>query len=149
MDFRPDDAEGAVAASARAFARERLAPGVRERDRSRRFPEELVREMGRLGLLGMTVRGELGGAGAGAVARALALAEIAAVDCSAAVTASVTNMVNEIIARWGTEEQRRRHCPRLCSGEWLAGAFALSEPEAGSDAAALRTRAERRGDEWI
>ncbi len=149
MDFRPDDAEGAVAASARAFARERLAPGVRERDRSGRFPEELVREMGRLGLLGMTVPEELGGAGAGAVAYALALAEIAAVDCSAAVTASVTNMVNEIIARWGTEEQRRHHCPRLCSGEWLAGAFALSEPEAGSDAVALRTRAERRGDRWI
>jgi alkylation response protein AidB-like acyl-CoA dehydrogenase len=149
MDFRPDDAESAAAAAARAFARERLAPGARERDRSGRFPEDLVREMAGLGLLGVTVPEELGGAGAGAVAYALAMMELAAADCSATVTASVTNMVNEIIARWGTEEQRRRCCPRLCSGEWLAGAFGLSEPQSGSDAAGLRTRAERRGDGWV
>jgi alkylation response protein AidB-like acyl-CoA dehydrogenase len=148
MDFRPDDAEGAVAAVARAFARERLAPGARERDRSGRFPAELALEMGRLGLLGVAVPEDLGGADAGAVAYALAMMELAAVDCSMAVTASVTNMVNEVIARWGTEEQRRRCCPRLSSGAWLAGAFGLSEPQSGSDAAALRTRAERRGEGW-
>jgi alkylation response protein AidB-like acyl-CoA dehydrogenase len=149
MDFRADDVQRAVQQSARAFARARLAPGARERDRSGRFPDELVREMGGLGLLGVTVPEDLGGAGAGAVAYALALMELAAVDCSAAVTASVTNMVNEIISRWGTEEQRRRCCPRLCSGEWLAGAFALSEPEAGSDASAIATRARRSGSGWV
>jgi hypothetical protein len=149
MEFQADDVQRAVQASARAFARDRLAPGARERDRTGLFPDELVREMGQLGLLGVTVPEELGGAGAGAVGYALALIEIASADCSAAVTASVTNMVNEAIARWGSAEQRRRCCPRLASGEWLAGAFGLSEPQAGSDAAALRTRAERRGAGWV
>ncbi len=149
MDFQPDDVQQAVQAAARAVARERIAPGARERDRTGRFPAEEIRELGRLGLLGMTVPEALGGAGVGTVAYALAMMELAAADCSVAVTTSVTNMVNETIARWGTEEQRARCCPRLCSGEWLAGAFGLSEPHAGSDPAAMRTRAERRGDRWV
>jgi hypothetical protein len=75
--------------------------------------------------------------------------EVAAADCSTAVVMGVTNMVGEVIARFGTEAQRRRHLPRLASAEWLAGAFGLSEPGTGSDAAALTTRAERRGAGWV
>ncbi len=149
MDFQPDDVQQAIQAAARAVARERIAPGARERDRTGHFPAEEIRELGRLGLLGTTIPEALGGTGAGTVAYALAMMELAAADCSVAVTASVTNMVNETIARWGTEEQKARCCPRLSSGEWLAGAFGLSEPHAGSDPAAMRTRAERRGDRWV
>jgi hypothetical protein len=83
------------------------------------------------------------------VAYVLALAEIAAADCSTAVIMGVTNMVGETIARYGTEAQKARCLPRLASAEWLAGAFALSEPQAGSDAAALATRAVRRGGGWV
>jgi len=149
MDFGPDDVQEAVQATARAFARERLAPTARERDRSGAFPAEEIREMGKLGLLAVNVAPELGGSGAGAVAYALAMMEIAAADCSVAVSAGVSNMVAEVIAAYGTEEQRLRCCPRLASGEWLAGAFGLSEPQAGSDPAAMRTRAELCGDRWV
>ncbi len=144
MDFEPGEPQAAIASMARSFAQDRVAPSARENDRKERFPEELVRELGDLGLLAVNVPEECGGSGAGAVSYVLSLMEIAAADCALAVTMAVTNMVGEIIARYGTEEQKRRHCPRLASGEYLAGAFALSEPQAGSDSAALATRAERR-----
>jgi alkylation response protein AidB-like acyl-CoA dehydrogenase len=97
----------------------------------------------------VNVPAELGGAEAGAVAATLALTEIAAVDCAVAVTLGVTNMVGETVARYGTEAQKRAHLPRLASGELVAGAFALSEAQAGSDPAAMTTRAVRRGDHWV
>jgi alkylation response protein AidB-like acyl-CoA dehydrogenase len=149
MQLEPSDLQRAVRDTARRFARERIAPVAAENDRLRRFPVDLVRGLGELGLLAVNVPQEYGGSGAGAVAYALALIELAAADCATAVTAAVTNMVGETIARFGTEAQRRLHLPRLASGEYLAGAFGLSEPQAGSDAAALRTRAVRRGDRWV
>jgi alkylation response protein AidB-like acyl-CoA dehydrogenase len=149
MDFEPTDAQQAVAETARAFARERIAPAAAENDRQARFPADLVRGLGELGLLAVNVPAAYGGSEAGAVAYALALMEIAAADCATAATMAVTNMVGETIARFGTDAQRRRHLPRLASGEYLAGAFALSEPQAGSDAAALTTRAVRRGPGWV
>jgi alkylation response protein AidB-like acyl-CoA dehydrogenase len=149
MTFEPDEVQAAVAATARSFARERIAPAAAGNDRRERFPEELVRGLGELGLLAMNVPAVHGGSEAGTVAYALALMEIAAADCATATIAAVTNMVGEIIARFGTEAQKARHLPRLASAEWPAGAFALSEPQAGSDAAALSTRAVRRGDRWV
>ena len=149
MDFEPDDAQRAVAETARAFARERIAPVAAANDRAGRFPHDLVRGLGELGLLAVNVPEAWGGSQAGAVAYALALMEIAAADCATAVTMAVTNMVGETIARYGTEAQKARHLPRLASAEWRAGAFGLSEPGTGSDAAALATRAERRGDTWL
>jgi alkylation response protein AidB-like acyl-CoA dehydrogenase len=149
MQLEPTDLQRAVRETARRFARERIAPVAAENDRLRRFPADLVRGLGELGLLSVNVPQEYGGSGAGAVAYALALMELSAADCATAVTAAVTNMVGETIARFGTEAQRRLHLPRLASGEYLAGAFGLSEPQAGSDAAALRTRAVRRGDRWV
>jgi alkylation response protein AidB-like acyl-CoA dehydrogenase len=149
MPFELTDTQRAVQETARAFARDQVAPAAAENDRLGRFPADLVRGLGELGLLAVNVPEAHGGSEAGAVAYALALMEIAAADCATAVTMAVTNMVGEIIARFGTEAQRARHLPRLASGEHLAGAFALSEPQAGSDAAAMRTRAVRRGEGWV
>jgi alkylation response protein AidB-like acyl-CoA dehydrogenase len=149
MPFEPTEIEAEVAAAARAFSRDVVAPGSRARDAAEEFPSALVREMGRLGLLAVNVPEELGGSGAGAVAYALAMMEVARADCAVSVTMGVTNMVGEVIARFGSPEQRARCCPRLASGEWPAGSFALSEPQAGSDPAALRTRAELRGGRWV
>jgi alkylation response protein AidB-like acyl-CoA dehydrogenase len=147
--FEPNEIQAQVADLARAVAREVVAPGAAERDRGATFPADVLRELGRAGLLAVNVPEELGGAAAGPVAYVLAMMEIAAADCAVGVTMAVTNMVGEVIARFGTREQAERCCPRLASAEWLAGSFALSEPHAGSDSAALRTRAERRGDGWI
>ncbi len=149
MEFEPTEAQAAVAATARAFAEKRVAPAAAENDRLARFPADLVRELGELGLLCATIPAGYGGSEAGAVAYALAVMEIAAADCSLAVTMSVTNLVADTIARFGTEAQKQRCLPRLASAEWLAGAFALSEPQSGSDAAGLATRAVRRGDLWV
>lgn len=143
MDFEPSDEQRLIAETARAFARQRLLPRARERDRSEAFPEEELRELGRLGLLGVNVPEALGGAQAGVVAYALALAEIAAADASVSVAMAVTNMVAEVLCAFAAPALRERHVPRLCSGAALAGAFALSEAQAGSDPAAMQTRAER------
>jgi len=149
VQLSPNELQRAVRDTARRFARDRIAPVAAENDRLRRFPADLVRGLGELGLLAVNVPEAYGGSGAGAVAYALALMEVAAADCATSVTMAVTNMVGETIARFGTEAQRRRHLPRLASGEYLAGAFGLSEPHAGSDAGALRTRAVRQGDRWV
>ncbi|HEY6003217.1 MAG TPA: acyl-CoA dehydrogenase family protein [Anaeromyxobacter sp.] len=149
MDFEPNDVERAVQETARRFAREAVAPAAAENDRRERFPAELVRGLGQLGLLAVNVPAAYGGSEAGPVAYALALVEIAAADCATAVSMAVTNMVGEIIARYGTEAQKERCLPKLASAEWLAGAFALSEAHSGSDAAAMSTRAVRRGGGWV
>ncbi len=148
MEFEPSDVQRAVQETARAFARERVAPVAAANDRDARFPHDLVRGMGELGLLAVNVPEEHGGAGAGAVAYALAVVEIAAADCSTAVTMGVTNMVGETISRFGTPEQRARYLPGLAAG-LAPGAFALSEPQSGSDAAGLRTRAVPRAGGWV
>jgi alkylation response protein AidB-like acyl-CoA dehydrogenase len=147
--FEPTESQEEVRRLARRFAQTHVAPVAAENDRLARFPDDLVREAGRLGLLAVNVPAEHGGSEAGAVATALAMTEIAAADCALAVTVGVTNMVAETIARFGTDAQKRRHLPRLAAGEHGPGAFALSEPQAGSDPAALLTRAERRGDGWL
>jgi hypothetical protein len=143
MDFEPSWAQALVAETARKIALRDLAPRAGERDRQEIFPEAEMRILGEVGLLGLCVPEELGGSGAGPVALALAVAEIARADASVAVTMSVTSMVAEILVRYGTPATRQRLVPRLCSGEAVAGAFALSEPQSGSDAAALATTARK------
>jgi alkylation response protein AidB-like acyl-CoA dehydrogenase len=109
-----------------------------------------MRALGALGMIGLTVPEADGGAGAGALALALVVREIARADASVAVTFSVTTMVADLLARFGSEPARRAHLPRLCSGEAVAGAFALSEPGAGSDPSAMRTAVERgRGGGYV
>ncbi|MBB3318034.1 MULTISPECIES: acyl-CoA dehydrogenase family protein [unclassified Rhizobium] len=134
---------------ARDFARERLAPGAADRDREHRFPREELAEMGGLGLLGMLVPENYGGSETGTLAYAAALEEIAAGDGPCSTIMSVHSSVACVpILKFGTEEQKQRFLPKLASGEWIGG-FALTEPQAGSDASNLRTRARRDGNDYI
>ncbi|MGV4791665.1 acyl-CoA dehydrogenase family protein [Rhizobium sp. F40D2] len=134
---------------ARDFARDRLAPGAARRDREHLFPREELKEMGELGLLGMLVPEAYGGSDTGVIAYAAALEEIAAGDGPCSTIMSVHSSVGCVpILKFGTEEQRQRFLPKLASGEWIGG-FALTEPQAGSDASNLKSRARRDGDHYV
>ncbi|MDS4009876.1 MAG: acyl-CoA dehydrogenase family protein [Defluviicoccus sp.] len=134
---------------ARAFAREELAPHAAEWDRTHTFPADAIRKMGELGLLGMVVPDEWDGAGADSIAYALALEEIAAGDGACSTIMSVHNSVACMpIYKFGSTEQKEKFLRPMARGEWL-GAFCLTEPQAGSDAANLRTRAQRDGDGYV
>ncbi len=148
MDFQPTEEQLLVQRTARDFAERVLVPRAAARDVSCEFPISELRELGRLGLLGIAVPEELGGAAAGPVAYSLALQELARGDASVAVAVSVTNMVAELIANNGSPALAGAWVPRLASGELVSGAFALSEPEAGSDPAAMRTTAVRTAGGW-
>lgn len=135
--------------TARSFAREHLAPHAAAWDRDSTFPVDALKQMGELGLLGMLVPQEWDGAGADHVAYALAVEEIAAGDGACSTIMSVHNSVACVpVLRYGSEEQKRRFLKPMARGE-LLGAFALSEPQAGSDAANLRTRATRDGNGYV
>ncbi|MEA1652140.1 acyl-CoA dehydrogenase [Nitrospirillum sp. BR 11164] len=134
---------------ARAFARERLAPGAAERDRTSAFPAEELKAMGELGLMGMLVPEEWGGAGTDILSYVLAIEEIAAGDGAISTIMSVHNSVGcAPILKFGTPAQKERYLRAMASGRML-GAFCLTEPQAGSDASALKTRAVRDGDHWV
>ena len=148
MDLELTEEQRAVQKTARDFAERRLVPAAHARDKEGTFPVAELRELGGLGLLGVAVPEELGGAGAGVVAYSLAMQELARGDASVAVAVSVTNMVAELISKIGDDAQKQRHVPRLVSGEAVCGAFALSEPQAGSDPAGLTTRAEKTAAGW-
>ena len=141
--FELDETERLVQKTARDFAERELAPRAAARDRSSAFPVAELRALAELGLLGVNIPAELGGAEAGPVAYALAMQEIAKADASVAVAMAVTNMVGEVICAFGSDEQKRRTVPRLTSGDAIAGAFALSESQAGSDPAGMITTATR------
>lgn len=149
MDFEPNETQALIQRTARDYAERVIRPVAAELDREERFPLEILKGLAELGLMGVNIPASLGGAEAGAVAYSLAMMEIARACASTAVTMSVTNMVAEVIARFGTEAQRETYVPRLTSGEYPAGAFALSEPEAGSDPGSMRTTAERTPDGWV
>ncbi len=149
MDLELSPTQLAVQSTAREFAARVIAPQAADIDKHERFPKEPLQGLAELGLLSVNVPEELGGAGAGAVAYALAMQEVAGACASTAVTMAVTNMVGEVVARFGTDAQKKHVCPKLASAEWLAGAFALSEPEAGSDPGGMRTTARDDGDHWV
>src|ERR1043166_10027580 len=149
MDFTLSETETLIQKTARDYAERRLLPVAAEIDEKERFPAEELRGLAELGLMGVNVPSSLGGAEAGAVAYALAMMEGARGCASTAVTMAVTNMVAEVIAHFGTDAQKQRHVPKLTSGEYVAGAFALSEPEAGSDPGGMRTTAERTSNGWV
>lgn len=134
---------------ARQFARERLLPFAADWDRQHQFPAEALAEMGQLGFLGMLVPEQWGGCDTGYLTYALALEEIAAGDGACSTIMSVHNSVGcAPILRFGSPEQKDRFLPPLARGEQI-GAFALTEPHAGSDAGSLRTRARRDGDSYV
>jgi alkylation response protein AidB-like acyl-CoA dehydrogenase len=149
VDFELSETQRLIRDTARTFARERIAPTAKARDIKEEFPTELLREMAGLGLMGVNIPEELGGAQAGPVAYALALMEVAQACASTSVAMAVTNMCAELINRFGSDELRRKYVTKLVSGEAVAGSFALSEPQCGSDAAGLRTTAVRKGDRWV
>jgi alkylation response protein AidB-like acyl-CoA dehydrogenase len=149
VNFELTETQTLIRDTARKVARERIAPGARERDRNETFPRELYQELAQLGLMGVNLPAQYGGAEAGVVSYALAMMEISAACASTAVGMAVTNMCGELIYKFGTEAQREKYLPRLTSGEAIVGAFALSEPHAGSDPGAMHTTAKRRGDTWV
>ncbi|MDX6517197.1 MAG: short-chain 2-methylacyl-CoA dehydrogenase [Gaiellaceae bacterium] len=133
----------------REFATARVAPVAEELDRESRFPYELVAEMAELGLMGIPIPEEYGGAGSDTLAYAIAIEELTRIDSSVAITvAAHTSLGTMPILLFGNEEQKREWLPQLASGEKLA-AFGLTEADAGSDAGATRTRAEPRDGQWI
>jgi short/branched chain acyl-CoA dehydrogenase len=133
----------------RDFAVERVAPAAEELDREHRFPYELVKELAELGLMGMTIPEEFGGAGTDTLSYAIAIEELTRIDSSVAITVAAHHSLGTLpIYQYGSEEQKREWLPQLASGEKLA-AFGLTEPDAGSDAGATRTRAELEGGEWV
>lgn len=143
------DTQEQIRDAAHSFAQERLKPGAAKRDEQHAFPRAELDEMGELGFLGMLVPEEYGGSDLGMVAYALALEEIAAGDGACSTIVSVHSSVGCMpILRFGTEEQKQRFLPPMASGEWIGG-FALTEPQAGSDASALKTRARRDGDFYV
>ena len=148
MAFQLTPEQEMIRLMARDFAKRELEPFAGTWDRDEVFPEAAIRKMGGLGLMGMMLPIEYGGAGAGAVSYSLALQEIAAACASTAVTMSVTNLSSDPILKFGSEEQKRKFLVPLARGEML-GAFAVTEPEAGSDPGSMTTRAEDRGDHYL
>jgi alkylation response protein AidB-like acyl-CoA dehydrogenase len=148
MDFAPTEEQLLVQRTARDVAERLLAPKAAARDASGEFPVAELRELANLGLLGIAVSEDLGGAGAGTIAYSLALQELARGDGSVAVAVSVTNMVAELIATYARPDVAKAWVPRLVGGELVCGAFGLSEPESGSDAAAMRTTAVKTASGW-
>lgn len=143
------EAQRQVQELARRFAQTELAPYAAERDRERRFPAEALRKLGQLGLMGMTVPDQHGGAGIDLVSYALAIAEIAAGDGACSTIVAVHNsLVCGAINRFGSPQQKEQFLRPLARGEQL-GAFCLTEPEAGSDAAAIATTAQRREGHFV
>lgn len=149
MELDLSDTQRLIRDTSRTFAREVVAPRARHTDREEVFPEDVYRQMGELGLLGIHVPAAYGGAEAGPVSYALAMMEVSAACCSTSVGMAVTNMCAELITAFGTEAQKQKFVTRLTSGAAVAGAFALSEAQAGSDPGAMATTAVLRGDRWV
>ena len=134
--------------SIRQFAQETIGPKVREMDEHGKFDPEIIQQFFQLGLMGIEIPEQYGGGGGTFFEAILAVEELSKVDPSAGVIVDVQNtLVNNALLRWGTEDQKKKYLPRM-AGEWC-GAYALSEASSGSDAFALQTRAELKGDEYV
>jgi isovaleryl-CoA dehydrogenase len=149
FDFGLGETAEMLRATVRTFAQAEIAPLAERIDREDWFPRELWPAMGALGLHGITVEEDWGGAGMGYLEHCIAMEEISRASGSIGLSYGAhSNLCVNQLRRWGTEEQKRRHLPRLISGEHL-GALAMSEPGAGSDVVSMRLRADRRGDRFV
>ncbi len=149
MDFELTDEQRLVRETARAFTDKEIVPRARENDRNHHFDTELVAKIAQQGYLGAIVPTEYGGAGLDYLTYGVIVEELGRGDSSMRTVVSVqTSLVCSAIVRWGTEEQKQRYLPKLCSGEWL-GCFGLTEPDTGSDAANQRTRATPTESGWV
>lgn len=149
MDFELSPTHRAIRDTAREFARAEIAPHAQAWSRAERFPVELIPKLGDLGFLGIQIDPEYGGAGLDTLAYAIIVEEMSRVDGSVGITvASHNGLGSSHLANFASETLRARYLPKLATGEWL-GAWALTEPGSGSDAAGLLTRAERRNERWV
>jgi len=149
MDFRLTEEQKMIRETARNFAEKELKPRAAEIDATHHYPLPVLRQLAELGLMGMNIPAEYGGAQAGVVSYSLAMTEVAKACASTAVTMSVTNMVAEVIHAFGQESMRSKHIPQICSGAYPAGAFALTESTAGSDPASMKSSAYLDGDVYV
>ncbi|MBI3802706.1 MAG: acyl-CoA dehydrogenase family protein [Nitrospirae bacterium] len=149
MDFDLTEEQQLLQQTVREFAAAEIAPGAAERDETMRFPHELIPKMAALKLFGVAIPEEYGGAGLGAMEMAIVMEEVARQDgAMALIVASHNSLCTMHLYRFGNEAQRRRHVAPLARGEKL-GAWALTEPGSGSDAAAMQTTAVLEGDHWV
>jgi alkylation response protein AidB-like acyl-CoA dehydrogenase len=149
LDFQLSDEQRLLRDTVRDFARSEVAPVAEELDRTKAFPYELVAKMGELDLMGIPFPEEYGGGGGDSLAYTLAVEELTRIDSSVAITmAAHTSLGTQPVYLFGSEEQKQRLMPDLCAGRKL-GAFGLTEPEAGSDAGNVKTRAALDGGEWV
>ncbi len=151
MNWQLTEEQVMIQDTARQFAEGVLAPQAAELDATS-DPEILkshLRQLAELGFMGLNVSEQYGGADVGSVAFSLAITELARACAATAVSVSVSNMVAEVIQAIGSEEQKQTYLPKLCSGEFYGGSFCLTETEAGSDPAAMKTRAVKEGDSWV
>ncbi len=149
MDFQLSDEQQQLKRTVREFAEREIAPHVMEWDEASQFPLATIKELGKLGLMGIIFPPELGGAGMGYVEYATAIEELSRVDGSVGIIiAAHTSLCSNHIFTAGNDAQRKRYIPKLASGEFI-GAWALTEPGSGSDAAGARCAAVRKGDRWV
>ncbi|HLI09020.1 MAG TPA: acyl-CoA dehydrogenase family protein [Ktedonobacteraceae bacterium] len=148
MDFDLNEEQSEIRDMVRRFTKQEITPHAEAWDEQHHFPREVFEQMGELGLMGMTTPEEYGGSALSRLTGALVYEELAQGDMATAVGLSVHNMVTGSLARFGNEQQRARWVSKLAAGKWLA-AFSLSEAQAGSDAASLQCRAERRDDTYV
>ena len=148
MNFDLTEEQILLQTNLRQFAEEVVAPGAIERDETKTWPEEIVRQLGEMGLMGIMIPQEWGGAGMDAVAYVIAMEEIARADAAVSVIMSVNNsLVCDLLRLFGSDDQKNKYLTPLANGTKL-GAFSLSEPQAGSDASSLLCRAKRDGDDY-
>lgn len=149
MDFELGEEQRAVRDMVAAFAAREVAPHANEWDREHTFPGQVFRKLGEIGIMGMTVSERYGGAALDSISTVLAIEELSRADAGVGVTVSVhTGLTSRVVELFGSEAQKKRYLPRMCTGEWIGG-FALTEADSGSDAASLRTRAVRQGDTYV
>jgi alkylation response protein AidB-like acyl-CoA dehydrogenase len=149
MNFELTDDQNAVREMVAAFAARHIAPHAAQWDREAKFPVELFAKLGELGIMGMSVSERYGGAALDAVSVALAIEELSRADAGVGVAVSVhAGLITRIIEQFASQELKQQYLPKMCEGTWL-GSFSLTEAEAGSDAGALRSTAQRRGDTYV
>ena len=149
FNFDLGETADAIRETVRDFAQDKIAPRAEEIDRTNQFPRDLWPEMGALGLHGITVEEEFGGAGLGYLEHVVAMEEISRASASVGLSYGAhSNLCINQIRRNGNQQQKERYLPKLISGEHL-GALAMSEPGSGSDVVSMRTRAEKRGDRYV
>jgi alkylation response protein AidB-like acyl-CoA dehydrogenase len=149
MDFELTEEQKMIRKMVRDFAEKEIAPIAQETDQSGQFPWQIIRQMGKLGLMGLPFSEEYGGAGADTVSYAITVEEISRVCGSTGITlAAHISLCTFPIYHFGSEEQKHKYIPKLASGEWI-GALGLTEPGAGSDAGGIKTQAVLDGDEWV